>query len=73
MSLLDSFIGRKMIGSKPVSEGRHRLIKAAVGEDAAKSAGKFFADDQVREEAQEVLAEQNKEKIWAICVKYTGL
>lgn len=72
MKLLDSFIGRRLANSKPVSEGEKRLIRMAVGDDT-KTTGTFYSNDVPAEEAEEVLDAANQEKIWGLCVKYSAL
>lgn len=69
---MDTFIGRAIAESKPVSEGRRRIIRMAVGEDTA-TTGLFYIDDTPAPEAAEVLSGENKEKIWPLCVRYSGL
>ena len=72
MKILDSFIGRALVKTQPVSEGRRRLIRLALDDDT-KTTGLFYSDDAVTEEAKEVQDKVNKEKIWDLCVQYSGL
>lgn len=73
MGILDSFIGRYLIGTQPQSEGRRRLIKMAVDDETKATNGSFYVDDKLATEAPEVLDQANKDKIWDLCVKFSGL
>ena len=70
MWILDTFIGRYFVNSKPVSVGRDRLIEMAIGKDK-NTTGLFYMDDKPHDEAPEVF--ENQQKIWDLCVKYSGL
>ena len=72
MKVLDSFIGRALFSSQPISEGRRRLISLALDDDT-KTTGLFYCRGTVTEEAKEVQDKVNKEKIWDLCVQYSGL
>ena len=70
--LLDTFVGRFFMNTQPVSKGRERLIRMAVGEDIT-TTGRFYYSDNPVEEAEEVLDDRNMEKIWNLCVEFSGL
>ncbi|XP_067932213.1 retinol dehydrogenase 12-like [Watersipora subatra] len=70
--VLDSFVGRLLVNTKPVSEGQKRLIKMAL-EKERQTNGIFYCDDKPRQEAPEVLDQGNIDKIWDLCVKYSAL
>ncbi|XP_067931966.1 retinol dehydrogenase 12-like [Watersipora subatra] len=70
--LLDSFVGRLFVNTKPVSEGQKRLIKMALDKETQTN-GVFYYDDKPGSEAPEVLDQDNIDKIWDLCVKYSAL
>ena len=72
MMLADTFIGRWWFNAEPLSQGPKRLISMALGDDRQTS-GVFYLYDKPTPEADEVLDKENKEKIWDLCVKYSGL
>ncbi|KAF6024913.1 hypothetical protein EB796_016750 [Bugula neritina] len=72
MYVLDSFIGRLFVKSSPVSEGRRRIVSMCVDEET-KTCGLFYHRSKPTPEAAEVLHSEHKEKIWSLCVKYSGL
>jgi len=73
MYILDTFVGRALVGTKPVTEGRDRLINMSLGEEPGKHSGKFYVGGKLGDEAAEVLMKENQDKIWDLCVKYSGL
>lgn len=73
MWVMDSFVGRALIGTKPQSEGRDRIINVSLGEESGTHSGKFYCHGKLAEEAAEVLLKENQDRIWDLCVKYSGL
>lgn len=70
---MDSFIGRRLIGTKPVNVGRDRVLEVALDDKFAKSNGKFYKEGKVQEEPAAVLNTNNQKQIWDLCVKYSGM
>lgn len=73
MWLFDTFIGRMMMNTKPVSEGQRLVVEMAVDPEHGMKSGLFYKDGAVHPEPPEVSNTSNQEKIWAICGHYSGM
>jgi len=73
VKFLDTVVGRALVGTKPPTEGRDRLINMSLGEEPGKHSGKFYIDGKLANEAPEVLQKENQDKIWDVCVRYSTL
>ena len=70
--IMDSFIGRWMMNTRSVETGRDSLLKLALDPELCNTTGVFFVDNKPSDETPEVEEEENKAKIWQLCVKYSG-
>ncbi|XP_067928385.1 retinol dehydrogenase 12-like [Watersipora subatra] len=72
MGIASTFIGRRLFKSESLITGRDKLIQMAIAENK-KTSGVFYTQNKPTTEATEVLDENNKSKIWELCVKYSTL